>query len=306
MSAEWETQTAESWKLTFFPCTRTEGEALATIDLDLGIEPPPTVMTSEPDLSRPDEWQLDVYLSVQPDAALIERVRSLVPSVGDAQPVIEKVADRDWVTISQGFLEPIRAGRFYVHTAAHADRIPAGAIPFRIEASRAFGTGHHETTAGCLTALDRLAAHGKRFNAVADIGTGTGLLAFGARALWPDAAILASDIDPIAIDVTAENMAINAIPESAITLIAADGMADPRIQAAAPFDLIVANILAGPLIALAADLTATLDRNGTIVLAGLLATQAEDVLAAYASRGMQPVDRIDSGDWSILTLVQAL
>jgi ribosomal protein L11 methyltransferase len=305
MSAEWETQTAESWKVTFFPISRAEGEGLATVEPDLGIEPPPTVMTSEPDLSRPEEWQLDVYLADEPDAALIRRIRALVPSVGDAAPAVEKVEDQDWVTISQGFLEPIRAGRFYVHTAAHADRIPPDSVPFRIEASRAFGTGHHETTAGCLTALDRLAGAGKHFRRIADIGTGTGLLAFGARTLWPEAAILASDIDPIAIDVTAENMAINGIPENAIALVAADGMDAPAIQAAAPFDLIVANILAGPLIALAPDLSATLAQNGSIVLAGLLATQAEDVLAAYASNGMRLTDRIDSGDWSILTLVQA-
>ena len=305
MSAEWETQAAESWKVTFFPCTRAEGEALATIDPDLGIDPPPTLMTSEPDLSRPEEWQLDVYLGAEPDAALIERIRALVPSVGAARPMIEKVEDEDWVTVSQGFLEPIRAGRFYVHTAAHADQIPTDAVAFRIEASRAFGTGHHETTAGCLTALDRLAREGKSFRRIADIGTGTGLLAFGARTLWPDAAILASDIDPIAIDVTAENMAVNDIPEGAIALVAADGMDDPRIQAAAPFDLVIANILAGPLIALASDLVATLHQNGTIVLAGLLASQADDVLAAYASKGMRSSARIDSGDWSILTLVQA-
>jgi len=305
MSAEWETQSAESWKVTFFPCSREEGEALATIEPDLGIEPPPTIMTSEPDLSRPDEWQLDVYLAAEPDAAMIERIRALVPSMTDATPRIERVADEDWVTMSQGFLEPIRAGRFYVHTAAHADDIPPAAIAFRIEASRAFGTGHHETTAGCLTALDRLAGAAKTFSNVADIGTGTGLLAFAARALWPEARILASDIDPIAIDVIAENMAMNAIPSNAITLVAADGMDDPRIQATAPYDLIVANILAGPLIMLASDLTATLTRNGTIVLAGLLATQAEDVLAAYISNGMQLADRLDSGDWSILTLVQA-
>ena len=305
MSAEWQTQAAESWKVTFFPCSRAEGEALATIEPDLGIDPPPTIMTSEPDLSRPDEWQLDVYLGLEPNAALIERIRALVPSMGDAQPTIEKIEDEDWVTMSQGFLEPIRAGRFYVHTAAHADRIPSGAVAFRIEASRAFGTGHHETTAGCLTALDRLATEGKTFRNVADIGTGTGLLAFGARTLWPDAAILASDIDPISIDVTAENMAINDIPNDAITLVVADGMDEPAIQAASPFDLIVANILAGPLIGLAPDLTATLSQNGTIILAGLLATQAEDVLAAYSSKGMQLTARIDSGDWSILTLVQA-
>jgi len=304
MSAEWQTQPAESWKVSF-PCTRAEGEALSHIEPDLGLDPEPVVMTSEPDLSKPEEWRLDVYLDHAPDAGLIDRIRALVPSVGDAAPRIERVEDEDWVTVSQGFLEPIHAGRFFVHTAAHADRVPPDAIAFRIEAGRAFGTGHHETTAGCLSALDRLAKQGKSFGRIADIGTGTGLLAFAARALWPEAELLASDIDPIAIDVTAENMALNAIPADAITLVAADGMADARIQAAAPFDLIVANILAGPLIALASDLTATLARNGTIILAGLLASQAADVLAAYASEGMELAARIDSGDWSILTLVQA-
>ena len=304
MSAEWQTQPAESWKVSF-PCNRAEGEAFATIEPDLGLDPPPTLMTSEPDQDRPDEWRLDVYLGQEPDAALIDRIRALVPSAGDAAPTIERIADADWVTLSQGFLEPIRAGCFYVHTAAHADRIPDGAVAFRIEASRAFGTGHHETTAGCLEALDRLASEGKDFARVADIGTGTGLLAFAARALWPHATILASDIDPVAIEVTAENMAINSIPEEAIALVAAAGMDAPAIQARAPYDLILANILAGPLIELAPDLTATLARNGTIVLAGLLATQAEDVLAAYAPNGMQLAARIDSGDWSILTLVHA-
>jgi len=305
MSTEWATQAAENWKVTFFPCTRAEGEALATIDPDLGVEPPPTLMTSEPDLSRPDEWQLDVYLGIEPDAALIDRIRALVPSLGDIPPRIEKIVDEDWTTLSQGFLEPIRAGRFYIHTAAHADRVPPDTIAFQIEASRAFGTGHHETTAGCLAALDRLATEGRTFRRIADIGTGTGLLAFAARALWPEASVLASDIDCVAIDVTAENMAINDIPSDSLTLVTADGMGDRRIQAAAPFDLILANILAGPLIALASDLTATLAQNGVIILAGLLATQAGDVLAAYSSNGMQLADRIDSGDWSILTLVQA-
>jgi ribosomal protein L11 methyltransferase len=304
MSAEWQTQAAESWKISF-PCNRAEGEALATIEPDLGLDPPPTLMTSEPDQDRPDEWRLDVYLGCEPDPALIDRIRTLVPSARDTAPLIEKIADADWVTLSQGFLEPIRAGRFYVHTAAHGDLIPENVVAFRIEASRAFGTGHHETTAGCLEALDTLARQGKDFARIADIGTGTGLLAFAARALWPHAAVLASDIDPISIEVTAENMTINSIPEEAITLVAADGMDAAAIQARAPYDLITANILAGPLIALAPDLAATLARNGTIVLAGLLASQAADVLAAYASEGMHLAARIDSGDWSILTLVHA-
>jgi ribosomal protein L11 methyltransferase len=304
MSAEWEVQSAESWKVSL-PCTRAEGESLATAEPDLSTDPAPVLMSSEPDPTRPDEWQLDVYLGAEPDAALLDRIRALVPSASSNQPRVERIEDADWTTISQGFLEPISAGRFFIHTAAHADAVPRDAVAFRIEASRAFGTGHHETTTGCLEALDALAARGRHFESIIDVGTGTGLLAFAARALWPAAALLASDIDPVSIVVTTENMAINAIPADAISLVVAPGVDDPAIQAHAPFDLIIANILAGPLIALASDFVATLDRNGIIVLAGLLANQADHVLSAYTSLDMLPLDRIDSGDWSILTLVKA-
>jgi ribosomal protein L11 methyltransferase len=304
MSGEWQPQSAESWKVTL-PCTKAESDMLTAAEPEFEVDPPAVLMTSEPDPARPDDWQLDVYLGAQPSAELLRAIVGLVPSAAGTAPKIERIEDADWVTVSQRFLEPIRAGRFYVHTAAHAETIPADAVAFRIEAGRAFGTGHHETTAGCLEALDRLALASPVYENIIDVGTGSGLLAFAARALWPDAMITASDIDPVSIDVTAENMAINVIPADAITLIAADGVDDPTLRARGPFDLIVANILAAPLIELAPDLIATLRQNGTIVLAGLLATQAADVLAAYVSQGMMPSSRIDSGDWSILTLVQA-
>jgi len=305
MSADWAPQQPESWKLTL-PCTRAEAEALAEDAPDFEeIEPAPVIMTSEPDPDQPDAWQLDVYLAEEPDAALVQRIRALVPGAAGAEARIERVADADWVTISQGWLEPIRAGRFYVHTAAHADAVPDDVVAFRIEASRAFGTGHHETTAGCLEMLDRLARAGRHYANIADIGTGTGLLAFAARSLWPRASIVASDIDPIAITVTAENMAINAIPADAIDLIVAPGVDHPALARTGPFDLIIANILAGPLIGLARDFGASLRPDSTIILAGLLVSQAPDVLAAYAAQGMELKARIDNGHWSILALTKA-
>jgi ribosomal protein L11 methyltransferase len=303
MSAEWQVQSAESWKVTL-PCTRAESELLALIESDLGIVPAPTLMTSEFDGDRPDQWQLDVYLTAEPTPDQVASIRALVPSAAHAEPRIERLADQDWVTVSQRWLTPLRAGRFYVHTAAFADDVPTDAIAFRIEAGRAFGTGHHETTAGCLELLDELARAGKHFANVADIGTGTGLLAFAARAVWPGAAILASDIDPISIEVTATNMAANAIPADALTLIAADGVDDPAIAAAAPFDLLIANILAGPLIALAPGFAASIEAGATVLLAGLLATQADDVLRAYRAQGLTLHARLDKGGWSILCLVQ--
>jgi ribosomal protein L11 methyltransferase len=304
MSDEWQMQSAESWKLTL-PCTKAEAEALANDEPEFeGVDPAPVLMTSEPDQYRPEEWQLDAYFGHEPDATLIAAIRGLVPSAAGAEARIERIGDEDWVTMSQQWLEPIRAGRFFVHTAAYADRVPGDVTAFHIEASRAFGTGHHETTAGCLEMLDRWADAGKRFDRIADIGTGTGLLAFAAHSLWPEARVIASDIDPVSIEVTAENMAINGIDAQAIALVAADGVADAALAAAAPFDLLIANILAGPLIALAPDFSAVVAPKGHILLAGLLASQANDVLKAYQARGAVLAERIDQGDWSILGLVQ--
>jgi len=304
MSAEWQTQGAESWKITL-PCTRAESEELAgDVPAIAGLEPQPVLMTSEPDPDQPDAWQLDVYLEQKPDAALIELLRGLVPSAAGVAPVIERIEDQDWVTISQAWLEPIQAGRFHVHTAAHAGNAPADAIAFHIEASRAFGTGHHETTTGCLMMLDQIERAGGAFINIADIGTGTGLLAFAARTLWPHARIIASDIDPISIDVTAENMAANDIPADAIALVAADGMDDPALVAAAPYDLIIANILAGPLIELAPSFARASAPGATIILAGLLASQADDVLAAFAQHRFVESQRVVRGEWPTLALVQ--
>jgi ribosomal protein L11 methyltransferase len=208
------------------------------------------------------------------------------------------------VTISQAYLEPISAGRFHVYTGAHADSVPAGVVAFRIEAGRAFGTGHHETTTGCLMMLDRFGSAGQSFANIADIGTGTGLLAFAAHALWPDARIIASDIDPISIDVTRANMAENHIPADAIALAAADGMEAPALVAAAPYDLIIANILAGPLIDLAPSFAHAAAPGATILLAGLLASQADDVLAAFAEHGFVESQRVLRGEWPTLAIVQ--
>ena len=293
-------QQPTSWKLTL-PCTKAEAERLAgeVPELD-AIDPPPTLMTSEPDPARPDAWQLDAYFEGEPDAEALALVRGLV--AGDDAGTLERLDDQDWVTMSQAWLEPIRAGRFHVHTAVHAGQAPAGTIAFHIEAGRAFGTGHHETTVGCLMMLDQLEAGGARFGNLADIGTGTGLLAFAALALWPAARALASDIDPISIEVTAENMAVNGIAADAIALVAAPGVDDPAIQAAAPYDLLIANSLAGPLIDLAPDFAKVLAPGASLILAGLLDAQAEAVTAAYVALGFTPADRIDQGDWPTLRL----
>ena len=292
-----------SWKVTL-PCTKKEAEALTgDIAAFARMESPPVLVTSEAD---GEAWRMDAYFEAEPDRADIDLLLSLAPSALGAEPTAEKLDDADWVTLSQAGLEPIRAGRFFVHTPAHRDQVPAGAIAFEIDAGRAFGTGQHETTTGCLVALDRLKMAGVPVANLADIGTGTGLLAFAAMRLWPAAKAAASDIDPVAIAVAAENAAVNGVrlgrARGQLELIVAPGMDHLRLQARAPYDLIVANILAGPLIDFAPALAGALAPGGRLILAGLLHGQAEAVAAAYRRQGLMAAARIDRGDWPTLVM----
>jgi ribosomal protein L11 methyltransferase len=209
------------------------------------------------------------------------------------------------VVKSQSGLEPIRAGRFFVHTPKHYSDRPEGAISFEIDAGLAFGTGQHDTTAGCLAALDRLERDSKRYVNIADIGTGTGLLAFAALSLWPDAKAIATDIDPISIDVTRDNAAINGVKlghgEGELLLAVADGMDHPMLAARAPYDLLIANILAGPLIELAPAFAKAVAPGAALILAGLLDTQADGVIGAYEAEGMKLMER-GASEWCVVVL----
>ena len=294
-----------SWKASL-PCTREEAERIAAGTPDFpGFDPPPVLMTSEPDPARPDEWRLDAYFEREPDAEALRLLAALAPSAS-GEPRVEALADQDWVTLSQQGLEPIRAGRFFVHTPACRGSAPADSVALEIDAGRAFGTGQHETTAGCLEALERLRQAGLSFDNILDLGTGTGLLAFAALRLWPQARAAASDIDPVAIEVAAENAAVNGVAVGAVRgeveLIAAPGLEHERLEARAPYDLVIANILAGPLIELAPAVAEAMEAGGRLVLAGLLVGQAEAVATAYRRQGLTAVFRIDKGDWAILAM----
>ncbi len=288
MSAE-----VDSWK-TSFPCTRAEAEAIDAAEIDLDA----VLMTTEEVEDDVERWRLDAYTEAEPDAAMIAALRALVPSARGIDPVIEALSAEDWVAMSQEGLEPIAEGRFVVHTSAHPVAAPPGGRAFLIDAGRAFGTGHHATTSGCLKALDAMVA--ERFESVIDIGTGTGLLAFAAAHLWPDARIIATDIDPAAIGVTRENMTANHV--AGIELIVADGALDATITAGAPYDLVIANVLAGPLVSMAPELAAIAAPHATILLAGLLDTQRAQVVEAYAACGCSLTGAEVRGDWTILTL----
>jgi len=294
-----------SWRVTLH-CTRAEAEAVPDSDaLFAMLETPPVIVADEPDPHAPDDWRIHAYFEDQPST---QELILLTRLAYGSEPELEHLGDTDWVTLSQAGLEPIRAGRFFVHTPIHRDAIPPGATAFEIDAGLAFGTGQHDTTAGCLAVLDALASKGHRAENIADIGTGTGLLAFAALALWPQAKAIATDIDPISIDVTADNAAINAVPlgqaPGQLLLAVADGMDHPLLAARAPFDLLIANILAGPLIDLAPAFAAAVTPGATLILAGLLDTQADGVIAAYAEQGMEVVERGD-GEWCVLVLKAA-
>jgi ribosomal protein L11 methyltransferase len=292
MSAEAE-RTIDSWRLTL-PCTRAEAEAIDAAEIAIDA----VLMTTEEVEDDVERWRLDAYSEAEPDAAMIAAIRALVPSAANVAPLVEPLYDEDWVTLSQAGLEPIREGRFVVHTSAHPVDPPAGGRAFLIDAGRAFGTGHHATTSGCLAMLDAMA--GQSFANIIDIGTGTGLLAFAARHVWPEARVMATDIDPMAIDVTRENAEANAI--AGVELIVADGALDDAITAAAPYDLIIANVLAGPLVSMAPELAAIATPGATIVLAGLLETQRDQVVEAYAACGCTLLQTDRRGDWTILKL----
>ena len=275
-------------------CSRAQAEAIGNGDDPL---PNAVLVADEPDPDKPDDWLIHAYFEHPPSEEELAELAKL----GRDQPLVEQLGEADWVTMSQAGLQPIRAGRFTVHTPTHAP--DAGRINFEIDAGLAFGTGQHATTAGCLAALDKLETGGKSFANIADIGTGTGLLAFAALALWPEARCIATDIDPVAIEVARDNAAINRVRlghgAGELLLAQADGMASPMLAARAPFDLIIANILAGPLIELAPDFARVLAAGGTVILAGLLETQADGVIAAYEAQGLKNLDR-GFGEWPVL------
>lgn len=294
-----------SWKISALASREEVQEALLAheevLDWDYSI----VLSGCEVAKDRPEEWILEAWLPRRPTKADKSAFLSLF---GKSAPqiAVEQLPDEDWVTLSQQNAPPILAGRFHVHTPEHAAKTEKGIVDFVIPASQAFGTGQHETTAGCLAMLDTMKAQGIAARNIADIGTGTGLLAFAALALWPRALATASDIDPVCVDVVDSNATANGIAMGAapgeLTMLVASGMAHPLLQARAPYDLLMANILAGPLVELAPDFGQAVLPGGSLLLSGLLETQEEAVLRACRLAGFRPVARMRNGDWSILWL----
>ena len=293
----------QSWKITAY-APRDQIEAALVAHEDALVWDSAIVLSGrEVAEDRPQDWVLEAWLTHKPRPADKSAISGLF---GPNPPPLEteRLPDADWVTLSQQGIDPIRSGRFHVRTPDHLACTEPGIRDFIIPASRAFGTGQHETTSGCLAMLGMMKAHGVIARNIADIGTGTGLLAFAALSLWPRALATASDIDPVCAEVVGHNATANGMLMSAragsVTMVVADGMSDPLLAARGPYDLLIANILAGPLVELAPDFARAVVPGGHVLLSGLLETQEPLVRKAYRRAGFRLARHLVNGHWSVL------
>ena len=245
-------------------------------------------------------WRVTIFFRNDPDEAALRELAVVAagPQAGEALR-FETIAAKDWVRESLAGLKPVAAGRFMVHGAHDRDAVPSNRIGIEIEAALAFGTGHHGTTRGCLLAFDRICKSGARGpRRILDVGTGTGVLAIAA-ARRLRRGVLATDIDAPSVHVARGNARLNRAG-ARIMFIRADGVTVLAIHARAPFDLVFANILLGPLKRLAVPIRRVLAPGGRIVLSGILNAQANAVLAAY--RPLVIERRIELDGWTTLVL----
>jgi len=276
------------WKASVTVTKNRSADITAVFEL---APPSPQAVLIAEDPFGPDATVEALYQE-QPDANLLSALAGQSVSV-------EPLPDQDWIRLSLLGLPPVRAGRFFLYGAHDAGRVPHGVIPIRIEAGLAFGTGHHETTTLCLEAIT-LIGRTRRPKRILDLGCGTGVLAIAAAKLWRRQ-VLASDIDPVAVHVARDNARMNS-ESPLVRAFVADGMTSPEIQHGAPYDLIVANILARPLQQLAPALCAALAPHGAVILSGLLRDQEHQVEDRYRAQGLLHRKALRKGPWSALIL----
>ena len=273
------------------------GPATALSEAMERIEPAPTGIGVVEIEDGSGLWEVAAYFEAAPSDTDL----ALLAAAFDAKPFsVSELPEVDWVAKVRRELAPVEAGRFFVYGSHDSDKVPEGKIALMIEAAMAFGTGHHGTTRGCLLALDALDQGGFVGRNVADIGCGTAVLAMAAAAIWPNP-VLASDIDAVAVEVAQANVAVNGL-EGRVLCVEAAGFEHPRLAEAAPFDLVFANILMGPLIALAPSMAEHVATDGRVILSGLLNTQADSVINAYLEVGFVLETRKMLGEWTTLTL----
>jgi ribosomal protein L11 methyltransferase len=281
------------YKATFRVDDLAPARAAATALSDL-FEPAPDAATC---FEEGTGHRVEAYFVDAPDGALLAQLVADVLGLATPPAVtVAEVPDLNWVAISQAALPPVQAGRFTVHGRHDRGRVTRGPWSIEIDAGEAFGTAHHATTRGCLIALDRKGSE-RTIKSVLDLGCGSAVLAIAAARLWSAARVVASDIDPIAIEVARDNVRLNGVGGRVRTLVK-DGVPGGR------FDLVVANILAAPLLDLAPAITHAVHPGGTLVLSGLLIGQAPQIVAQYVAQGFSLVHHERSAGWSALTLVR--
>lgn len=284
------------WKVRFsLPASAVEMAQEAFDDITLAVSafaPPPGEQA----------WQMELLCDSTPDMTEITRrllVLSMLHDIPTPTPAMQIVEQKDWVEhVSRGFA-PITAGRFFVHGTHFSGEKPLGKTAICVDAGAAFGSGEHATTSGCLEAIDQLSQR-RRFMRMLDMGCGSGILAIGMAKVWQKP-VLAVDVDPIAVRVAGQNAALNQVSHL-VHALESDGYAQEAVQRQAPYDLIVSNILARPLMRFAPDLARALAPDGVAVLSGLLAAQERQVLHAHRAHGLRLQRRIAKDGWHTLIL----
>ncbi|MEM9495701.1 MAG: 50S ribosomal protein L11 methyltransferase [Pseudomonadota bacterium] len=291
-----------SYKVTFYG-DRERLDAAGDLLTDVFTPAAGAVSLLKDDAAREDDearWRLEAYFADAPDASTLKAFTQ--ENTGLELGDLEELPDIDWTAHALAGLGVVRCGRFVLHGVHDADKLPGeeGDIPIRIDANQAFGTGHHPTTAGCLTLLDRFAGFAPK--SILDLGCGSAVLAIAAAKLW-ERTVTASDIDETSTTIAAENAALNGVG-SQIEFFTAAGFDHDDITARGPFDFVFANILAGPLTELAPAMAAHTAKNGRVLLAGLMSEQEERVRKAYEDAGFREINRLDQETWPVLLMVR--
>jgi ribosomal protein L11 methyltransferase len=274
-----------------------KSQAQALADAVENTEPTPTGVGVFEVEDGSGMFEVGAYFIEQPDDIAL----ALLAAANGAKPfAISELPETDWVAAVRRELAPIVAGQFFLYGSHDADKVPADCVPLLIEAAMAFGTGHHGTTKGCLLALDRLAGQGFVGKNVIDVGCGTAVLAMGAAKIW-GGVILASDIDEVATDTAMANVQCNDL-DGRVKTVTCAGFDHPELHAAAPYDLVFANILKGPLIDLAPSMAQHVATDGYIILSGILNEQAAETVDCYVAAGFGVDHHETLGEWSTLTM----
>lgn len=276
--------------------------ALSVADLLEGLDAPQSLSVTAFEIPGTDTFSVQALYPDSLSGADLQRlIAPLIDALQIAMPqiAIATLENCDWVAQSLADLPSIIAGRFFIAGAHTLAQAPRAAVRLHIEAGQAFGTGHHETTFGCLLALDSLARR-RRFSHVLDLGCGTGVLGMAAAKLWRRK-VIASDIDPLATQIARENAVRNGL-SAYMRPVTATGFSHPAITSAAPFDLILANILARPLMRLSRDVARHVIPGGYVILSGLLRTQEAAVRSTYQAQGLFLERRFLRNGWSTLLL----